>query len=44
MYEKSERPGGHIKSFKVGSSYFDQGAHICHSKNSDWLKKLIQPM
>lgn len=40
IYEKNERPGGHIKSFKVGSSYFDQGAHICHSKNSDWLKKI----
>lgn len=40
LYEKSDRPGGHAKSFKVGNSYFDQGAHICHSKNPDWLKRI----
>ncbi len=40
LYEQSDRPGGHAKSFKVGNSYFDQGAHICHSKSIEWLKKI----
>jgi protoporphyrinogen oxidase len=28
---------GHAQSYKVDDFYFDKGAHICHSKNQDWL-------
>ena len=41
IFEKDRRPGGHIKSIQIDNYYFDQGAHICHSKNPDWLRLLI---
>jgi protoporphyrinogen oxidase len=41
IFEKDGRPGGHIKSRRIENYYFDQGAHICHSKNGEWLNLLI---
>ncbi len=38
VYESKDKAGGHIKSVKIGNYFFDQGAHICHSKNSYWNK------
>lgn len=40
IYEKESRPGGKIKSNNLDKYFFDQGAHICHSKNIKWLKFL----
>lgn len=41
IFEKDSRPGGHIKSRRIENYYFDQGAHICHSKNEEWLNLLL---
>lgn len=40
IFEKDSRPGGHIKSKNVHGYTFDQGAHICHSKDSEWLEMI----
>ena len=40
MFDKDERAGGHIKSIEVDGYFFDQGAHICHSKDDVWLSLL----
>lgn len=39
-FEKNLYPFGHAISHKIFDIYFDEGAHICHSKNENWLKKL----
>lgn len=39
-FEKNLYPFGHASSHKIFDEYFDEGAHICHSKNENWLKKL----
>ena len=37
IYEMSAKIGGHAKSRKFKDYYFDEGAHINHSKNKLWL-------
>jgi len=39
IVEKEVNSLGHARSYKVDDFYFDKGAHICHSKNADWLEK-----
>ncbi len=41
IFEKDSRPGGHIKSKNIQGYTFDQGAHICHSKDPEWLEMII---
>lgn len=37
IYELSSKIGGHAKSKKFKDYFFDEGAHINHSKNKLWL-------
>jgi protoporphyrinogen oxidase len=37
IYELSSKIGGHAKSSEFHGYFFDEGAHINHSKNSKWL-------
>lgn len=41
IYESASHPGGHIWSHTLGGATFDEGAHICHSKDESWLKSLF---
>lgn len=40
IYEAKDHPGGHVFSHEQGGVHFDEGAHICHAKDEDWLKQL----
>jgi len=40
LLEKDNELLGHAKSHKFETQMFDEGAHICHSKNPNWLKLL----
>lgn len=42
IIEKNSYPGGHSKSHKFNNFYFDEGAHIMHSKNIKFLKKFTK--
>ena len=33
-------PFGHAKSNEFNGYFYDEGAHICHSKDAEWLKKI----
>jgi protoporphyrinogen oxidase len=37
LIEKNDSLLGHAASFSHDGIYFDQGAHICHSVNTEWL-------
>lgn len=37
VYEGSKSPGGHAQSHLKDGFFWDEGAHICHSKNEDYL-------
>lgn len=39
-FEREDKPLGHARSYPFDDIFYDQGAHICHSKNVDWLEKL----
>ena len=38
IYDKNTYFGGHAYSFKIDNFYFDEGAHISHSKNKEFLE------
>lgn len=38
VFEASDHPGGHAYSHRVDGVSFDEGAHICHSKDEAWLR------
>lgn len=40
IVEKNNTLGGHAGSFEFKGFWFDFGAHICHSKDEDWLASL----
>ena len=40
IVEKNESLLGHARSFEFKGFWFDFGAHICHSKDEDWLASL----
>jgi len=42
LYEAKDHVGGHVYSHEQSGIHFDEGAHICHAKDSDWLKSLYQ--
>ena len=37
VFDKNNYPGGHAYSHKLNGYYFDEGAHISHSKNNTFL-------
>jgi protoporphyrinogen oxidase len=37
VFEAAPHVGGHAYSHPFAGGHFDQGAHICHSKDADWL-------
>ena len=37
-YDKNPYFGGHAYSFKIDNFYYDEGAHISHSKNKEFLE------
>ena len=41
IYDKKSYPGGHAASHKFENEYFDEGAHISHTKNEYILEKFI---
>ena len=42
IYESNSYPGGHAYSHKQKDLYWDEGAHICHSKNNDYLNLILK--
>ena len=40
VVEKSNELLGHARSHKYQEHFFDEGVHVCHSKNESWLSKL----
>lgn len=40
IFEAKDHPGGHVYSHEQGGLFFDEGAHICHAKEEDWLRQL----
>ncbi len=42
IYEAREHPGGHVYSHSQGGYHFDEGAHICHATDPDWLDQLYR--
>lgn len=43
VFEANSHPGGHAYSYRMGDTSFDQGAHICHTKDRPFLD-LIQAL
>ena len=37
VFEAESVPGGQAQSHEFAGSWFDRGAHICHSQNQEWL-------
>ncbi len=37
IFEADSEPGGYARSHELAGTWFDQGAHICHSQDKDWL-------
>ena len=43
-YDKNAYVGGHAYSFDINNFYYDEGAHISHSSNKDFLNISIHPI
>ena len=41
VYEAKDHVGGHAYSHEQGGYHFDEGAHICHAKDPEWLAALM---
>ncbi|MBU0678805.1 MAG: FAD-dependent oxidoreductase [Verrucomicrobia bacterium] len=37
VFEAGAHPGGHSYSHGIDGVFFDEGAHICHSRDQEWL-------
>ena len=37
LFEARSTPGGHCAGHELEGVSFDEGAHICHSKDEQWL-------
>ena len=37
VFEAEAEPGGHARSHEFAGTWFDRGAHICHSRDAEWL-------
>jgi protoporphyrinogen oxidase len=42
VFEAAAHPGGHAWSHELQGVFFDEGAHICHAKDPQWLDLLYQ--
>lgn len=42
LFEAEDHPGGHAYSHPLGGISFDEGAHICHSKDPRWLDLVLK--
>lgn len=42
IYEKNNYVGGHAKSHVVDKFYFDEGAHISHSRNEQFYQHILK--
>ncbi len=42
VFEAEDHPGGHAWSKPFAGTHYDQGAHICHAKDPEWLKLVYQ--
>ena len=42
IYEKNKNAGGHVRSNKIGGIFFDEGAHISHTKSNFFKKKFYR--
>lgn len=38
VFEAEAEPGGYARSHEFAGVWFDRGAHICHSQDSEWLR------
>lgn len=43
VFEANDHTGGHAYSHQVKGYYFDEGAHILHTKNPDFLQMIYAP-
>ncbi|MBM3463104.1 MAG: hypothetical protein FJX76_13460 [Armatimonadetes bacterium] len=41
VFEATDHLGGHAFSHEMGGVYFDEGAHICHSRRGDFLAMIL---
>lgn len=37
VFEAEAEPGGHARSHEFAGAWFDRGAHICHSRDTEWI-------
>ena len=42
IFEAQSHAGGHAYSHELDGVFFDEGAHICHSRDPEWLKQLFK--
>lgn len=42
IYEARSYAGGHAWSHEIGGFYFDEGAHICHSRDQKYLDLIFE--
>lgn len=42
IFEAADHVGGHAFSHEQHGVFFDEGAHICHAKDEEWLKLLYR--
>lgn len=42
IFEKNQTPGGHAKSHKINDFYYDEGAHISHTKSNFFKKRFYK--
>jgi len=40
IFEAESEPGGMARSHEFAGSWFDRGAHICHSQDQTWLDRV----
>jgi protoporphyrinogen oxidase len=38
VFEAADHSGGHAYSHELGGTFFDEGAHICHSRDDEFLR------
>jgi len=42
VFEAKDHPGGHVYSHAVDGAFFDEGAHISHTKRPEFLKLIYE--
>ena len=41
LFEAAPEPGGYARSHLFAGTWFDQGAHICHARDPEWLALVL---